>query len=144
MIESYNLRVYGILIVDDQVLITDENRAGMIMTKFPGGGLEKGEGLAACLIREFREELDIEIEVKSIYYVNDFLQVSAFNSSDQLISFYYLVQTKELEKIPAPIELAFLKPQEQSFRWVKLSELNPSSFTFTIDKKVAKYLKNRT
>ena len=138
---SYNLRVYGLLIADNGVLVTDEYRAGMIMTKFPGGGLEKGEGLADCLIREFEEELAISIEVKNLYYVNDFLQVSAFDSSQQLISFYYIVETKEMDHIPAPIELTDLKVNEQRFRWVNLSELDPATFTFPIDQKVAKLLR---
>lgn len=141
MIVSYNLRVYGLLIVDNQILLTDEYRAGMIMTKFPGGGLEKGEGLADCLIREFEEELAISIEVKNLYYVNDFLQVSAFDSSQQLISFYYIVETKERDLIPAPIELTELKVNEQRFRWVNLNDLDPTTFTFHIDQKVAELLR---
>ena len=141
MIVSYNLRVYGLLILDNRVLLTDEYRAGMIMTKFPGGGLEKGEGLADCLIREFEEELAISIEVGKLYYVNEFLQVSAFNSSKQLISFYYIVETKERDLIPAPIELTELKVNEQRFRWVNLSELDPATFTFPIDRVVAQRLK---
>ena len=141
MIVSYNLRVYGLLIVDNQILLTDEYRAGMIMTKFPGGGLEKGEGLADCLIREFEEELAISIEVGKLYYVNEFLQVSAFNSSQQLISFYYIVETKERDLIPAPIELTELKVNEQRFRWVNLNDLDPTTFTFPIDQKVAELLR---
>jgi 8-oxo-dGTP diphosphatase len=31
--------------------------------EFPGGKIEKGEDAAACLRREIREELDLEIEV---------------------------------------------------------------------------------
>ena len=141
MIVSYNLRVYGLLILDNRVLLTDEYRAGMIMTKFPGGGLEKGEGLADCLIREFEEELAISIEVGKLYYVNEFLQVSAFNSSQQLISFYYIVETKERDLIPAPIELTELKVNEQRFRWVNLNDLDPTTFTFPIDQKVAELLR---
>ena len=141
MIVSYNLRVYGLLILDNRVLLTDEYRAGMIMTKFPGGGLEKGEGLADCLIREFEEELAISIEVGKLYYVNEFLQVSAFNSSQQLISFYYIVETKERDLIPAPIDLTELKVNEQRFRWVNLNDLDPTTFTFPIDQKVAELLR---
>ena len=141
MIVSYNLRVYGLLILDNRVLLTDEYRAGMIMTKFPGGGLEKGEGFADCLIREFEEELAISIEVGKLYYVNEFLQVSAFNSSQQLISFYYIVETKERDLIPAPIELTELKVNEQRFRWVNLNYLDPTTFTFPIDQKVAELLR---
>lgn len=141
-IENYNLRVYGLLIKDKAVLVTDEHRGGMLMTKFPGGGLEKGEGLADCLIREFDEELGINVSVETIFYVNEFLQVSQFNSKDQLLSFYYFVSSDELSKIPDPVPLNLLKSGEQTFRWVKLDELKEAEFTFPIDRIVVQKLCN--
>jgi len=137
-IKSYNLRVYGILIQEDSVLVTEERRAGMEMLKFPGGGLEKGEGLSDCLIREFSEELDITVSVKSIFYVNEFFQQSAFSEEDQLISFYYQVSTPDMSRIPVKVGLD--EGDEQIFRWVRLSELYKEAFTFPIDKVVAKRL----
>ena len=92
----FNIRVYGILIQEGKVLITDEVRSGVKMTKFPGGGLEFGEGIAECLIREFKEELNIRISIKTLFYVNDFYQVSSFNKNEQLVSIYYLVSLDEV------------------------------------------------
>ena len=41
----FNLRVYGILLGENkQVLVSDEFIRGSYYTKFPGGGLEFGEG----------------------------------------------------------------------------------------------------
>jgi 8-oxo-dGTP diphosphatase len=139
-IENYNLRVYGLLIKDKAVLVTDEHRGGMLMTKFPGGGLEQGEGLADCLIREFDEELAIKVVVEDFFYVNEFLQVSQFNSKDQLLSFYYFVSSDELTKVPKSISKEELKLGEQSFRWVKIAELNADEFTFPIDRIVVRKL----
>src|ERR1700761_2378641 len=88
----FNVRVYGILINDDnQVLISDEEEYGMRFTKFPGGGLEPGEGLIDGLKREFVEECDAEIEVLEHFYTTDFYVKSAFNDS-QVISVYYTVK----------------------------------------------------
>lgn len=141
LISNFNLRVYGLLIEDEKVLITHENRGGMKMTKFPGGGLEFGEGLAACLKREFQEELKINVELGALFYVNDFLQVSAFNPKDQLLSFYYSVFTNG--------ELDFSKKEkedlginEQSFEWMPIEKLNKNQFTFPIDQYVAELLKS--
>src|SRR6056300_584550 len=89
-IENFNIRVYGIWVHDGRVLIAQESRMKMNMVKFPGGGLEKGEGIQDCLKREVKEELDLEAEVGDLFYVNPFFHQSSFRKKDQLISFYYL------------------------------------------------------
>ena len=139
-VNNFNLRVYGLLIYNNAVLITDEQRGGVSMTKFPGGGLEKGEGLADGLIREFDEELSIAIHISEFYYVNDFFQISLFNANDQLLSFYYKVDTTQISEIPIASEKRKIKDGEQVFRWVALAELSPDQFTFPIDKIVCKML----
>lgn len=69
----FNLRVYGILINENkQVLVSDEFIRGNYYTKFPGGGLEFGEGTRECLKREFKEELDLDITVGEHLYTTDF------------------------------------------------------------------------
>ena len=98
-VNRFNLRVYGLLFHENKLLITHERRGDVVMTKFPGGGLEFKEGIKDCLIREFKEELEIEINVAGLYYVNDFLQISKYKSSDQLISFYYKVGSIFLNEI---------------------------------------------
>ena len=70
---NFNIRVYGLLINDkNQILISDERRNDFSFTKFPGGGLEFGEGTIDCLKREFIEEMNLEIEVLSHFYTTDF------------------------------------------------------------------------
>ena len=139
-IESYNLRVYGLLLnPNSEILVTDELRNGYKMTKFPGGGHEVGESLAETLIREWKEELDREISVGDLFYVNDFLQISAFNPKDQIISFYYHVSP--MGELPIrTVERRYDFPSgtqnAQTFRWVKLQDLHPNGFTFPIDKVV--------
>jgi 8-oxo-dGTP diphosphatase len=139
-IERFNVRVYGLLLKDDKVLVTHENRFEMMMTKFPGGGLEKGEGIGECLKREFQEELGIQIIVGELFYVNDFLQLSQFNKSEQLISFYYLVSSKELDNIKVGTAIKSLLPNEQVFEWWKMETLSSDKFTFPIDKVVVEKL----
>ena len=65
---NFNIRVYGICInSNNQVLVADEIVRGNYLTKFPGGGLEFGEGTRDCLKREFKEEMDLEVEVGDRY-----------------------------------------------------------------------------
>ena len=89
----FNIRVYGILIAEERILVTDEYRMGQYMTKLPGGGLQFGEGAIDAVKREFQEELCIHIAVLQHFYTTDFFQPSAFNPKHQIISIYYLVST---------------------------------------------------
>lgn len=137
---QFNIRVYGLLIHEGKVLLSDECRNGYEFTKFPGGGLEFGEGLEEALKREFREELDIEIQINSLFYVNPHLQLSRFDHQQQLLSFYYFVDTLELGLIqtnqhkPNPI------PEGESHRWVSFAQLAKEEFTFPIDALVKQLL----
>lgn len=142
---NFNVRVYGLLVNERQeVLISDEQEYGMQFSKFPGGGLEYGEGLIDGLKREFMEECNAEIEIISHFYTTDFFVKSAFNDS-QIISVYYNVKNLE------PLQLNFKTKAFdfdnkgevlQAFRWVKLSNLKAEDLTFSIDQHVAKLLTN--
>jgi 8-oxo-dGTP diphosphatase len=141
MSRDINVRVYGILVWNDQVLVSDEQRYGRQFTKFPGGGLKFGEGIKDCLIREFMEELGIEIEVGTLVYLNDFLQKSAFDENSQVISIYYWVSTSLPETIVVQEQkFAFTGEEQELHRWVALQELHASHFHFPIDQKVVEHI----
>ncbi|MFA6058340.1 MAG: NUDIX hydrolase [Taibaiella sp.] len=89
--KRFNVRVYGLYITDNMVMVCAEMIQGQQIIKFPGGGLEYGEGTIDCLKREFMEEMQIEIEVLSHYYTTDYFQPSAYDDS-QVISIYYIVR----------------------------------------------------
>jgi len=98
----FNIRVYGILINEKkQLLISDEYIRGNFYSKFPGGGLEFGEGTRDCLQREFLEEMNLKVKVGAHIYTTDFYQQSAFNPAHQLISIYYFADA--IESITAPL-----------------------------------------
>ena len=139
--KNFNVRVYGLLInTKNEILVSDERRAGISFTKFPGGGLEFGEGLSEALKREFSEEMGIIITVENLFYVNDFFQISAFNDDHQLLSFYYLINYSHTDKI-GKLEYTYpLNEDGEKQRWVSISELHEDNFTFPIDKKVIQKL----
>lgn len=132
----FNVRVYGLLIESGSILITHETIKGVDMTKFPGGGLEFGEGTKDCLVREFKEELNLDITVKGHYYTTDFFQASAFNSSDQIISIYYLVERNSLNSIELTEEEIV-----QSITWEDITSLDSKMLSFPIDRLVIELLK---
>ncbi|MET0466919.1 MAG: NUDIX domain-containing protein [Chitinophagaceae bacterium] len=150
----FNIRVYGILINDQQqVLVSDEYIRGNYYTKFPGGGLEFGEGTRDCLKREFKEEMDLDVEVGDHIYTTDFFQMSAFNPEHQIISIYYFA--KGLEEIKAPLrdkkfdfderemEMYRAKGETETFRFVDWEDFSSEAVTLPIDKVVADLLKTR-
>lgn len=140
--KHFNVRVYGILTDKGNVLVSDEFIKGKLITKFPGGGLEFGEGPADCVMREFMEELNLKVEVIRHFYTTDFFVTSAFNTNSQIISIYYLVKAMEPYKFKTTTKAFDFEKKEgaQSFRWLVLNEIKESNFTFIIDKKIAELL----
>ena len=150
----FNIRVYGILINDrKEVLVSDEFIRGNYYTKFPGGGLEFGEGTRDCLKREFTEELDLEVEINEHLYTTDFFQLSAFNPQHQIVSIYYSVKALKpihfsLRVVPFDFDERQLKVYEatgetETFRFIDWNSFSEESVTLPIDKIVAKLVKEK-
>jgi 8-oxo-dGTP diphosphatase len=150
----FNIRVYGILINEQkQVLVSDELIRGNYITKFCGGGLEKGEGTIDCLKREFIEEMNLSVEVTEHLYTTDFYQQSAFNPSQQIISIYYKVLplgeiTVPLRIVPFQFDEEQLKiyaatGETETFRFIDWDSFSADAVTLPIDKRVARLLKEK-
>jgi len=141
----FNVRVYGLLINEsDQVLISDEQEYGMQFSKFPGGGLEYGEGLIDGLKREFVEECNVEIEVVSHFYTTDFFVKSAFNDTQVISVYYHVKNLSPLNLMFKTVQFDFEGEGEilQSFRWINLADLREDDVTFPADQHVVKLLLN--
>jgi len=136
-IDSFNIRVYALIIENDNILISKELIKGEIVLKFPGGGVEYGEGIIDALQREAQEELSQELEEITHFYTTDFFQESSFRKSDQLISVYYKARLSEklVNKIDKPIK------DQPVFIWKKIQELKKDDLHFPIDKKVLEMFK---
>jgi ADP-ribose pyrophosphatase YjhB (NUDIX family) len=150
----FNVRVYGILINDQmQVLVSDELIRGKFYTKFPGGGLEYGEGTRDCLKREFQEEMNLKVEVAEHLYTTDHFQQSAFHPDHQIISIYYKVNALEninvrISETPFDFDEAQMNiyketNETESFRFINWEDLFEESITLPIDKIVVGILKEK-
>lgn len=144
---KFTIRVYGLLISsENNVLVTDEIFRGKRMTKFPGGGMENGEGTVDCLKREIKEELGQDVEVGKHFYTTDFYQPSIFYKDYQVICIYYFIYAKGTYTFEVKQKL-FDFPSEADgtvvFRWVSLDKIKIEPFSFDNDKKVALMLTER-
>ena len=153
MITKFTIRVYGILMDNDKrVLVSDEFIRGDYFTKFPGGGMELGEGTRDCLKREFKEETGLDVTVGDHIYTTDYFQISAFKNTDQIISIYYFAHADEpagLTKLDVKTTLFDFTPQQvadpngqsEVLRWIEWNEFNEDLVSLPIDKIVVKMLK---
>ena len=151
---AFTIRVYGILKDEQQnIIVSDENIRGNFYTKFPGGGLEFGEGTRDCLVREFKEEMNLSVQIKDHFYTTDFFQRSAFNPAHQIISIYYTVEALEPILIPhhkKPFEFSeaeqiiFNQTQQiETFRRIPWEQFSTQDLSLPIDKIVAQLLKEK-
>lgn len=69
--EHPRIRLTGILLEDDRVLLVKETLRERSRWNLPGGGLEMGETLEEGLRRELREETGLEVHVGELLYVTD-------------------------------------------------------------------------
>ena len=142
----FNVRVYGLLInLNEEILLSDEQEFGIQFTKFPGGGLEYGEGLIDGLKREFIEECNLKIEVVDHFYTTDFFVESIFGGG-QLISVYYLVKPMNelaFKLTDKPFNFEGQTEPMQSFRFAAISKLMVDEITFPVDKQVINLLKQK-
>lgn len=144
--KQFVIRVYGLVInPQNELLISDEYVLETYMTKFPGGGLEFGEGPIDCLKREFEEEcLGQKLENIRHFYTTDFYQKALFYENAQLLSIYYLADLKnpiEFKISEKAFDFTITENLGQSFRWVKIKDINEDDITFPIDKFVVRKLK---
>ena len=133
----FNIRVYGILINENKILLVEESVRDKRILKFPGGGLEFGEGLVDCLRREFIEELQTEVFNIRHFYTTDFFVQSFLDPNHQVISIYYLVDADIAT-------INYLIDETMQFLWMDINELKEEQLVLPIDKHVLKMLKENS
>ena len=144
-LKHFNIRVYGIIRnKKNEILLSDEYLFDVYMTKFPGGGLDLGEGPEDCIKREALEEFGQEVEIISHYYTTGFFQKALFYEDEQLISIYYKLRFIDQPKFRISEKVFDFKGKingSQSFRWASIKQLQEEDLTFPVDRFVLNLLK---
>jgi 8-oxo-dGTP diphosphatase len=69
------VRVCGFHMTSDSILLLKHmgiGKAGFIWSP-PGGGIEEGENARSALIREFKEETNLDIEIERFLFSNEYI-----------------------------------------------------------------------
>lgn len=115
---------------EGRILITQRNlkKAQGGLWEFPGGKIEPEETKEHAIVREIKEELDVDIEYK------DYLAEKVFEYPEKTINLIAL----ECKKINGEIRLL----EHESYAWVDEKELNDYEFApadlFIIEKLLEK------
>ena len=137
-ITAFNVRTYALIIEKGKILLSNELINGKEIIKFPGGGVEFGEGIVDALKREAKEEMNSRLKNIKHFYTTDFFQKSQFKNTDQLISIYYKADFFSSKEF-TPKEKKPLKDSPVFF-WMSLNKLKTELFHFPIDKHVCKLI----
>ncbi|SFN46130.1 ADP-ribose pyrophosphatase YjhB, NUDIX family [Algoriella xinjiangensis] len=130
--KPFNVRVYALLEHNGKVLVMHEPFQGKLIYKFPGGGLEFGEGTKDCLVREFKEELNLDVEITSHFYTQDFFVLNAFDPTEQVLLIYYKATITD----KALANLKILDADIEELLWIEPKQLKATKFTLEADKVV--------
>ena len=135
-----------------RVLLSDEFIRGDYFTKFPGGGMEFGEGTRDCLKREFKEETGLDVTIGEHIYTTDYFQISAFNKKDQIVSIYYHAYANDVASLETLAtktsvfdftqeQVADPAGQSEVLRWVEWNNFTEEAVSLPIDKIVAEIVR---
>lgn len=68
---DFNVRVTGVLIEDNKILLVKQKVNDKKNWSLPGGKLEQGETLEQGIIREMKEETGFDVEITRLLYLCD-------------------------------------------------------------------------
>lgn len=139
MSKPFNVRVYALLVHDNKVMIIHEPFQNQLIYKLPGGGLEFGEGTRECLVREFKEELNLDVEIGEHFYTQDFFIQNAFDSTEQILMIYYLATTTD----DALHKMKVLDEDIEEILWLSMDQLHAEQMTLATDKIVIEAYKKK-
>ena len=111
---EFLIRSCGILIHEQSVLAQEAvDDAGGKVYALPGGHLEFGESLAACMSREFYEESGLNVEAEKLVYVHEnFYTLKGVTTHE--VGFYFLADLNS--EFPAANAAGYIPSPESHIR----------------------------
>jgi 8-oxo-dGTP diphosphatase len=91
-VKRFRVAVYGVLIEQGKVLLATTRIPSGTVTNFPGGGLELGEAPVDAVVREFREETGLIVDVEQLLFTSEGFHQNPDYPDEQLIHIFYKVR----------------------------------------------------
>ena len=127
--KNFKYRVNGIIIHKERILALRRSDGAYCL---PGGHVEIGEDSNEAIIREMREETNTQISINKELAIVEFFYIDRNNSETHEISFYYLVEPKEYDKIKEQnisiVDIDNGKIKKHNLEWLNIKELNNIDF----------------
>jgi len=117
-----NVRVTGILVEDNKILLVNQNVSSSRKWSLPGGRLDEGETIEESLVREMKEETGLKVECVKMLYLCE-----KFDSDPSILHITFL-----LNKISGELTLPTNEFDENNIHDVKFfnfDELTELGFT---------------
>lgn len=118
----FNVRVTGLLIENDKILIVQQKLSQSREWSLPGGRLERGESLEQGLKRELKEETGLDVHIERLLYLCD------VNASDNTILHITFLLTRKGGEITLPTNEYDANPIHD-VRFVPIGELTDYGFS---------------
>jgi ADP-ribose pyrophosphatase YjhB (NUDIX family) len=119
------VRVTGVLIEDDRVLLVEQDVTESRRWSLPGGALEFGETLEGCLLREIKEETGLDVSVNGLLYVCDRILESGH------VVHITLSASVKCGVLQTGHGAEFAAGKIRSVKWVPIDELESYGFSRT-------------
>jgi len=90
MADKVGIRSATIVLKDDRVLLVKSQYDESMFYLFPGGGMEFGETIEECAIRETAEETGVAVKIKGLFHVNEYIYRDDWNKRS--VSFFFIAE----------------------------------------------------
>ena len=128
--KKFKYRVNGIIIHNGKILTLKMNNN--ISNCLPGGHVELGEDSKTAILREMLEEIETKVTIQKEISVAENFYIDRNNLKTHEVSFYYLVEPENFDKIPlsdyTTKELDKGKLKTHNFEWIDISNLKNVDF----------------
>lgn len=121
---KFKVRVSGVFIYDNKLLV---NKYGDDSYCLPGGYVEIGETSEEAVLRELKEEINLDFKINSFMGITENFFINLRKQKTHGIDFYYnvsLINNDDYEKIDCDrVENDKEGIIQHHFKWINLNEL---------------------